>query len=102
MTPWDPDCYLTYQKERFAPFEDLLPMVRLRPNLRVIDLGCGTGELTLRLADRLPDSHVVGIDTSEEMLEKARGVERPCRRATRFRAGDSCTTIVLPNTARPA
>lgn len=31
----------------------------------------------------------------------ARGVERPCSRATRFSPGDSCTTIVLPNTARP-
>lgn len=77
MTPWDPDCYLTYQKERFAPFEDLLPMVHLRPGLKVIDLGCGTGELTLRLADRIPGSHVVGIDLSEEMLEKARALERP-------------------------
>ena len=32
----------------------------------------------------------------------ARGVARPCSRATRFRFGDSCTIIVLPNTARPA
>ncbi|OYW03253.1 MAG: hypothetical protein B7X11_03400 [Acidobacteria bacterium 37-65-4] len=77
MAPWDPDCYLTYQKERFAPFEDLLPMIRVRPGLRAVDLGCGTGELTLRLAEWLPDSHVIGIDTSEEMLAKARELERP-------------------------
>ena len=85
MSPWDPDCYLTYQKERFAPFEDLLPLVRVLPRLRVIDLGCGTGELTARLADRLPDSQVVGIDTSEDMLEKARELERP---GLRFKRGD--------------
>jgi trans-aconitate 2-methyltransferase len=45
--------------------------------MKVVDLGCGTGELTRRLADRLPDSDVVGIDTSEEMLAEARTFERP-------------------------
>lgn len=76
MAPWDPDCYLTFQKERFAPFEDLLPLVVVKPGLRAIDLGCGTGELTVRLAERLPESHVLGIDTSEEMLKKARAHAR--------------------------
>ena len=77
MAPWDPECYLTYQKERFAPFEDLLPLIRVRSDMSVVDLGCGTGELTLRLAEWLPGSRVLGIDTSEEMLAKARELERP-------------------------
>lgn len=77
MAPWNPDCYLAFKKERFAPFEDLLPLIRVRPWMKVVDLGCGTGELTKRLAERLPDSDVLGIDTSEEMLEKARELERP-------------------------
>ena len=76
MAPWDPECYLTYQKERFAPFEDLLPLIRVRSDMSVVDLGCGTGELTLRLAEWLPGSRVLGIDTSEEMLAKARELER--------------------------
>jgi len=36
-----------------------------------VDLGCGTGELTRQLADSLPNSHVTGIDSSPQMLEKA-------------------------------
>lgn len=83
--PWDPDLYLAFQKERFAPFEDLLPVIRVRSGLAVVDLGCGTGELTLRLADHLPGSDVLGIDTSEPMLEKAAALQRP---GLRFERGD--------------
>ncbi|HEY0544728.1 MAG TPA: methyltransferase domain-containing protein, partial [Pyrinomonadaceae bacterium] len=48
-----------------------------REGLRVIDLGCGTGELTRRLADYLPASEVVGVDSSAEMLERAESLARP-------------------------
>jgi trans-aconitate 2-methyltransferase len=75
--PWDPERYHQFQEERSAPFEDLLGLVHIRPDLQVIDLGCGTGELTRRLADRLPGSQVLGIDASPEMLERARSQERP-------------------------
>ena len=39
--------------------------------MKVVDLGCGTGELTRQLADRLPESEVLGIDSSAEMLARA-------------------------------
>lgn len=74
--PWNPGRYHQFQTDRFAPFADLLALVKIRERLRVIDLGCGTGELTRRLADKLPDSEVVGIDSSPEMLERAREYER--------------------------
>jgi len=45
--------------------------------MSVVDLGCGTGELTRRLADRLPGSSVVGLDSSPKMLEKAKEQARP-------------------------
>lgn len=69
--PWDPKQYHKFQAERSAPFFDLLELVEIRPNLKVVDLGCGTGELTRQLADALPDSNVIGIDSSTQMLEKA-------------------------------
>jgi trans-aconitate 2-methyltransferase len=75
--PWDPDVYHKFQSERAAPFDDLLRLVNVRENLRVIDLGCGTGELTRQLADHLPASDVVGIDNSPEMLERAQAYARP-------------------------
>ena len=70
--PWNPDLYHKFQSERAAPFYDLLALVEVRPHLKVIDLGCGTGELTRQLADKLPDSRVTGLDSSPQMLDAAR------------------------------
>jgi trans-aconitate 2-methyltransferase len=67
---WDPEIYNQFKKERSAPFDDLLNLVNVKPDLSVIDLGCGTGELTRRLADHLPGSTVLGIDASKEMLKE--------------------------------
>jgi len=72
LMPWNPDQYHKFQAERSAPFFDLLELVKVRTGLRVIDLGCGTGELTRRLVDTLPGSDVTGLDQSPQMLEKAR------------------------------
>ncbi len=69
--PWNPDLYHKFQTERAAPFYDLLALVDVRPHLKAVDLGCGTGELTRQLADRLPNSHVTGLDNSPDMLKKA-------------------------------
>lgn len=74
---WDPERYEQFKKERFAPFDDLLRLVRTGDGLRIVDLGCGTGELTRRLADALPASEVVGIDSSPEMLAKTAAFARP-------------------------
>ncbi len=75
--PWNPDTYHKFQAERAAPFTDLLALVQIRPGLRVVDLGCGTGELTARLAEALPGSTVTGLDNSPEMLERAAAHARP-------------------------
>ena len=77
MTDWDPALYRRFSNERFAPFDDLLALVRPRAGIGAVDLGCGTGELTARLHERLGDGDVLGIDTSEAMLERARSLERP-------------------------
>jgi trans-aconitate 2-methyltransferase len=68
--PWNAEQYHRFQSQRSAPFYDLLKLVEVRPHLRVVDLGCGTGELTRVLAEALPESNVVGLDSSPEMLEK--------------------------------
>jgi len=83
--PWNPNLYHKFQAERSAPFYDLLALVEVRPNLKVIDLGCGTGELTRQLADQLPGSDVTGLDSSPQMLEKAAAFASP---GLRFELGD--------------
>ncbi len=83
--PWNPDKYHQFQTERSAPFDDLLKMVDVRPNLRVVDLGCGTGELTRRLADTLPNGDVLGLDASPQMLARSKEFIRP---GLRFELGN--------------
>lgn len=75
--PWNPTVYEKFKTQRAAPFEDLLAMINVRSGLDVIDLGCGTGELTRRLADSLPGSTVLGIDNSPEMLARTADFARP-------------------------
>ena len=69
---WNPDQYNQFKTERFAPFYDLLQLIEVKSGLEVVDLGCGTGELTHKLAEVLPDAKVLGIDSSAEMLDKAK------------------------------
>ena len=83
--PWDPEQYHKFQAERSTPFFDLLSLVEVRPNLKVVDLGCGTGELTRQLAETLPNSDVTGLDSSEQMLKKAAAFAIP---NLRFEQGD--------------
>lgn len=69
---WEPDQYHRFQAERRLPFDDLLAMVERRTDMRVVDLGCGTGELTRELHVTLDAAETTGIDNSETMLAKAR------------------------------
>jgi trans-aconitate 2-methyltransferase len=70
---WDPTTYLQFADERGRPFADLVSQVRVDQPSQVIDLGCGPGQLTALLADRWPTATVLGIDSSAEMIERARG-----------------------------
>jgi trans-aconitate 2-methyltransferase len=72
LTVWDPARYLQYADERARPFHELLARVPDPPRCRsVVDLGCGTGALTAQLARRWPTAHVIGVDSSAEMLAAA-------------------------------
>jgi trans-aconitate 2-methyltransferase len=67
--PWSPDTYNKFKAERYAPFYDLLALIHKKRDLSVIDLGCGIGEITNKLAKTLPGSTVLGVDSSAEMLK---------------------------------
>ncbi len=69
---WDPERYLTYADERGRPFLDLLSRIHSIDPLRVVDLGCGPGNLTRILPERWPGADVLGLDSSPEMIDKAR------------------------------
>ena len=69
---WDPERYLTYADERGRPFVELLQRVAAEDPRLVVDLGCGPGNLTRLLAERWPSARVLGVDSSAEMVERAR------------------------------
>ena len=50
----------------------LVEQVALRPGQRVLDLGCGTGTLTVLLKRTQPEARVVGLDGDPQVLEIAR------------------------------
>ncbi len=68
---WEPDRYLRFSDERSRPFFDLVSRIGARVPERVIDLGCGPGQLPVALAERWPTATVIGLDSSAAMIEKA-------------------------------
>jgi trans-aconitate 2-methyltransferase len=70
---WNPDQYERFHAERRQPFDDLLALCEPVPGGRVVDLGCGTGQLTAELHERMQAAETVGVDSSESMLARAKG-----------------------------
>lgn len=70
---WDPKTYLSFADERTRPAADLLARVPDATPARVADLGCGPGNSTALLAARWPQATLDGVDSSDAMLQQARG-----------------------------
>jgi trans-aconitate 2-methyltransferase len=94
---WDPERYLTYADERGRPFVELLARVPAADPGVVVDLGCGPGNLTALLADRWPEATIAGLDSSPEMVEKARAAEP----RVAFEVGDLRDWVSSGSTAEP-
>jgi len=68
---WNPAQYERFRDERARPFWDLAGLVEARPGMSIADLGCGTGELTAQLHQKLQARSTLGLDASAAMLERA-------------------------------
>jgi trans-aconitate 2-methyltransferase len=86
--PWKPAQYEKFRAERREPFLDLMKLVRIKPSMRVLDLGCGTGEPTRDLHRHLGAVETLGIDLSHAMLTRCRDFVEP---GLRFEMGDVAT-----------
>lgn len=86
---WDPAQYLRFGSERLRPALDLLARIPLAAPARVIDLGCGAGNVTAVLAARWPGAAILGVDGSEAMLARARAAAPGCL----FRRADIATFV---------
>jgi tRNA (cmo5U34)-methyltransferase len=72
---WTPDEYLARIRARIPRYDELqekaIAAVPFAPE-RVLELGMGTGETTRRLIEAYPDSWVIGLDSSPDMVFRAR------------------------------
>lgn len=73
-THWNPERYARFGDHRLRPALELLARVDLESPASIVDLGCGTGNVTRIIAERWPSAAVSGLDSSPEMLAKARSV----------------------------
>lgn len=77
---WDAQTYTRVAGGIMALGHEVLERADLRGDEVVLDAGCGTGEVTAALVDRVPRGRVYGVDGSPRMVELAR--ERLGDRAT--------------------
>lgn len=77
---WDPAQYLKFAGERMRPAADLMTRVPLAAPRSIVDLGCGTGNVTRMLAQRWPGAAITGVDSSAAMLQRAAEEAMPERR----------------------
>jgi trans-aconitate 2-methyltransferase len=69
---WDAATYDRVSDIQVTWARDVLARLPLRGDETVLDAGCGSGRVTAMLLERLPRGHVVAVDGSRSMVEKAR------------------------------
>lgn len=74
---WKPDTYLERIRSEIPRYDELQEQAIAAipsPPERVLELGMGTGETTRRLIEAYPDAWVIGLDSSADMVFRAREV----------------------------
>jgi len=69
MQRWDPADYQAHSNVQQAWARELIPLLDLQPDERLLDLGCGDGKVTAEIARLLTRGAVVGIGLSMVRLE---------------------------------
>lgn len=72
MSEWSSEQYLKFKNQRTQPAVDLAKRIADKNPRTVLDIGCGPGNSTAVLKNTFPASRVVGIDSSPDMIEKAK------------------------------
>ena len=71
LTPlYDPLLKWVMREESFK--RKLIQVANIEPGMQVLDLGCGTGTLTIMLKQSVPQAQVIGLDGDSEVLSIAR------------------------------
>ncbi|HCH22016.1 MAG TPA: trans-aconitate methyltransferase [Bifidobacterium sp.] len=100
---WNADQYLKFADQRTQPSRDLCARITLGNDEahKILDIGCGPGNSTALLRERYPHARIIGIDSSETMVESARvqhpDIEFAVQDATALEKLDDDFDIVFTN-----
>lgn len=71
MYKWNAEDYHRHSSEQQRIARELISKLDLKGDERILDIGCGDGKVTVEVALSLREGSIVGIDSSQEMIEFA-------------------------------
>jgi len=90
MYKWNPEDYRQNSTSQERAAEALISKLELEGNEHILDIGCGDGKVTARLASRVPHGWVLGIDSSQDMIDfSQKRFSSPQYANLRFELGDA-------------
>lgn len=72
MSDWSSEQYLKFKSQRTQPAVDLAERITADQPKNILDIGCGPGNSTAVLRERFPGADILGVDNSENMIDKAK------------------------------
>lgn len=72
MSDWNPKKYLLFKSQRTQPAIDLAKRVEKYNPKTIVDIGCGPGNSSAVLREVFPNADIIGIDSSESMIDRAK------------------------------
>src|SRR6185437_10024776 len=68
---WNAKDYHQHSSVQYDAAMQLLKQIPLKGCETVLDVGCGDGKITAKIAESVPQGAVIGIDTSSDMVNFA-------------------------------
>lgn len=72
MYKWNPEDYQQHSSAQEFIAEGVISGLKIEGNECILDIGCGDGKITSKLASLIPQGQVLGIDSSKEMIDFSR------------------------------
>lgn len=88
MTEWNAAEYAQVSSLQETMAREILAHLDFEGARRILDVGCGDGKVTAQIARRAPQSAIIGVDPSHEMIEFAR-THHGSIRTLRFEVADA-------------